>query len=156
MKDKENRSTYLYVPEHGLNSPGGSGSRSNGGRGKPAMSSTQKLPPNSLTAWPEVESCWAWSAPMSSGELCRSCKRSVPCKAAPRTAASSFWLSVDRASSPARTPSGPEQRLDEMVASMLPTEPKNSGKRWTWELNTGAAVYYLFSLRNVKTLKNNF
>lgn len=121
----------MYVPEHGLNNPGGKGSRSNGGSGKPAMSSTQKLAPNSFTTWLEVGSCWLWSAPMSSGELCRSCRRSVPCRAAPRATASSFWLSAERASSPESTPSGPEQRLDEMVASILPTQPKDlqsSGK----------------------------
>lgn len=117
--------TNLYVPEHGLNNPGGKGSKSNGGKGKPAMSSTQKLPPNSLTTWPEVGSCWPWSATISVGELCKSCKRSVPCKASPRTTASSFWLPVDRASSPESTPNDPEQRLDEIVASMLSTEPKD-------------------------------
>lgn len=127
--------TNLYVPEQGLNNPGGRGSRSNGGRGKPAMSSTQKLPPNSPTAWPEVGSCWLWSATMSVGGLCKSCKRSVPCKAAPRTAASSLWLSADRASSPESTPRDPEQRPDEIVASMLSTEPEDLGNisnyRWT-------------------------
>jgi len=140
--------TNLYVPEHGLNKPGGKGSKSNGGRGKPAISSTQKLPPNSLTAWPEIGNCWPWSA-ISVGKLCRSCKCNVPCRAAPRTAASSFWLSVDRASSLESTPSDPEQRLDEIVASILSTEPKDSGNILNYRRQNG---FYWFKI--FEALKN--
>jgi len=56
-EEEEEQLTHLYVPEQGLNNPDGSGSRSNGGKGKPAISSIQKLAPNSLTAWPETDKC---------------------------------------------------------------------------------------------------